>query len=107
MCKSETAAREGHSPEGVLRILEARRLDALDCALVIEVAGRHHELRAERVGQSPSFGMSVGDFSPSQRFRELRLSAHQVQQLVRAAVLVHRGEPLSLPVEFSGEPSPV
>ncbi|MBZ4412997.1 hypothetical protein K8640_32755 [Myxococcus sp. XM-1-1-1] len=107
MSTSEETQRGGHGTGGVLRILEVRRLDALDCALVIEVAGLRHELRAERVGQSPLLDMSVGDFSPYRLFRELPLSAHQVRQWVRAAALVHRGETLSLPLEVAGEPSPV
>ncbi|SEU03445.1 hypothetical protein SAMN05443572_104483 [Myxococcus fulvus] len=109
MSKSEATEHEGHS----LRILQVRRLDALDCALVIEVAGHRHELRAEHVGQGPSFDMSVGHFSPHRLFSGLGLSAHQVRQLVRAAALVHRGEALSLPWDVpvrnphTGETSPV
>ncbi|MCP3165358.1 hypothetical protein [Myxococcus qinghaiensis] len=84
----------------MMRVLGARRLNDKDCAVSIEVAGSRYELVAERIWEpEEGMGLALGDFSPSRVFADLPLSARQVRELVRAAVLTHRGERLTFPLE--------
>ncbi|NVJ25348.1 hypothetical protein HUW62_29400 [Myxococcus sp. AM011] len=83
-----------------MRVLAARRLNDKDCAVSLDVTGSRYELVAERIWEpEEGMGLALSDFSPPRVFAELPLSARQVRELVRAAVLTHRGEILAFPLE--------
>ncbi|NTX56656.1 MULTISPECIES: hypothetical protein [Myxococcus] len=86
-----------------MKVLAARRLNDRDCAVSLELAGSRYELVAERIwGPEQGPGLALGDFSPSRVFADLPLSARQLRELIRTAVLSHRGEALEFPVEVPG-----
>jgi hypothetical protein len=83
----------------VLRILDVKMLGEQDCALVIELAGTRHDLVARRIRHDDAELPGVGDFEPRHVFHHLSLSAAQLRAVVRTAVQVRCGEPLSFPVD--------
>lgn len=84
-----------------MRVLAARRLNDKDCAVTLEVVGSRCELVAERIVESEQ-GLGLGNFAPDRVFADLPLNVRQLRELIRTAVLAHRGEVLEFPVEVPG-----
>ncbi len=80
-----------------MRILSAQRLGEHDCALSVDFGGASYELVARRIGLHAGIA-GVGHFEPA-NFHGLPLSVPQIRALVRAAVALHEGAPLMLPVD--------
>ena len=82
----------------LLIIQDCKLLDDGDCRMVLEFYGKALAFVARRI-QATSATPGVGDFEPAREFRDTPLSAHQIRELVRIALLVHGHGTVFFPME--------